>query len=291
MKTLDGAFKDTHNYLVTTTDLMSDWSDPLYLNSSGFDPSLFHDNDGKKWLLNMIWDYRSNKNKFAGIVLQEFSILENRLIGNPQNIFKGTELGSTEGPHLYKYNGFYYLMTAEGGTWTEHAVTMARSKEITGPYEVDPDNPILTSSKNTSLPLQRSGHGSLVRTQNDEWYLAHLCSRPVNSKGRSILGRETSLQKMKWTDDLWLRLEHGGNQPELRVIAPELPEHKWEKEPSRDDFNSDILNAHFATLRIPLDEDILSLKERPGNLRLKGAESLGSRHRQSLVARRQQAFK
>ncbi len=290
-KTLDGAFKDTHNYLVTATDIHGEWSEPIYLNSSGFDPSLFHDRDGRKWLVNMLWDYRLGKNKFAGIVLQEYSMEEQKLIGKAKNIFKGSELGSTEGPHLYKHNGYYYLMVAEGGTWLNHAVTMARSKNIDGPYELDPANPILTSRHDPLLVLQRAGHGSMVETQTGEWYLAHLCSRPIPTKGRSILGRETALQKMKWTDDGWFRLEHGGNKPKVNVQAPDLPEHPWEAEPVRDDFNSEKLNINFASLRIPLDEDTMSLKERPGYLRLKGKESLGSRHKQSLVARRQQAFR
>lgn len=291
VKTLDGAFKDTHNYLVTATDINGEWSDPIYLNSSGFDPSLFHDDDGRKWLVNMIWDPRAGKNRFAGIALQEYSVEEKKLIGTPKNIFKGTELGKTEGPHIYKLNGYYYLLTAEGGTSLEHAVTMARSKNIDGPYEVDPTNPILTSRHDPLLTLQKAGHGSLVETQNGEWYMVHLCGRPIPTKGRCVLGRETSIQKMVWTNDGWIRLESGGNKPEVKVKAPELPEFKWPSEPARDDFNSDILNINFATLRIPLGEDMMSLKERPGYLRLKGKESLGSAHNQSLVARRQQAFK
>ncbi|AJG98239.1 beta-xylosidase [Clostridium beijerinckii] len=291
-KSLDGwGFKDTHNYLVTATDINGEWSEPIYLNSSGFDPSLFHDDDGRKWLVNMLWDYRTGKSVFAGILLQEYSVEEKRLIGTPKNIFKGTELWATEGPHLYKRNGYYYLMTAEGGTGHHHAVTMARSKNIDGPYEVDPENPILTSRHDPTLVLQKAGHGSMVCTQYGEWYMVHLCSRPIPTTGRCILGRETAIQKMMWTDDGWFRMASGGNTPEVKVQAPDIPEHKWELEPARDDFNSDKLNIHFATLRIPLGEDIMSLKERPGYLRLKGKESLISTHRQSLVARRQQSFK
>lgn len=291
VKTLDGAFKDTHNYLVTAADINGEWSEPIYLNSSGFDPSLFHDDDGRKWLVNMLWDPRAGRNRFAGIVLQEYSVEEKKLIGKPKNIFKGSPLGVTEGPHLYKHKGYYYLMTAEGGTGLNHAVTMARSKNIDGPYEIDPANPILTSRHDPLLALQKSGHGSMVETQKGEWYMVHLCSRPIPTKGRSILGRETAIQKMLWTEDGWFRLERGGNKPEVRVQAPDLPEHGWEAEKARDDFDSDKLNIHFATLRIPLGEDMMSLKERPGYLRLKGKESLGSRHKQSLVARRQQSFR
>jgi len=289
-KSFKGIFKDTHNYIVTAEDICGEWSEPVYLQSSGFDPSLFHDDDGRKWILNMKWDFRNGRNRFAGILLQEYSATEKKLIGKPVNIFKGTNLGLTEGPHLYKRDGYYYLMTAEGGTSYDHAVTLARSRFIEGPYEVCPDNPVLTSKGNEGLRLQRAGHGCLVETQKGEWYLAHLCARPIPSTKRCILGRESALQKVVWTEDGWLTLEAGGNEPCEHVPAPDLPIHKWPEEPKRDDFDSDKLNIHFQTLRIPLGEDMISLKERPGFLRLKGRESISSLFKQSLVARRQQSF-
>jgi xylan 1,4-beta-xylosidase len=124
------SLRDYHNYLVTSPRIDGEWSDPIYLNSSGFDPSLFHDDDGRKYLLNMLWDHRPGMNRFAGIVLQEYSVKQRKLIGNRKNIFKGTPIGLTEGPHLYKRNGWYYLLTAEGGTGWNHTVTLARSKKI-----------------------------------------------------------------------------------------------------------------------------------------------------------------
>src|SRR5690606_34497577 len=142
VKTRIGAFKDCHNYLVTSESIEGPWSEPIYLNSSGFDPSFFHDDDGRKWLVNMIWDFRKGHNSFAGIALQEYSPEEKKLVGPIRNIFTGSELGFTEAPHLYKRNGYYYLMTAEGGTWYTHAVTVARAKSLFGPYEIDPTNPI-----------------------------------------------------------------------------------------------------------------------------------------------------
>lgn len=289
-KTFYSVYKDTNNYLVTSNDITGDWSEPIYLNSSGFDPSLFHDDDGRKWLVNMEWDHRKSKNRFKGILLQEYSSEEKSLVGPIVNIFLGTELGCTEGPHLYKVNGFYYLMVAEGGTGYEHAVTIARSKSITGPYEVDPENPMLTSWGNPSLKLQKAGHASLVQTQKGEWYMTHLCGRPLTGRQRCVLGRETGIQKVVWSEDKWLRLEGGGNNPFDEVPAPDLPEHKWPQEPSRDDFNTEKLNINFQTMRVPLKEDTMSLVERPGYLRLKGRESLSSKHHQALVARRQQHF-
>ncbi|WP_299093636.1 glycoside hydrolase family 43 protein [uncultured Metabacillus sp.] len=284
-------FKDAHNYLVTATDVTGPWSKPIFLNSGSFDPSLFHDEDGRKWLLNVHWDYRiDGRNKSAGIVMQEYSPDAGKLVGPIYKIFDGTELRKTEAPHLYKQNGYYYLITAEGGTGKTHAVTVARSKEITGPYEVDPLNPMLTSAHDEHLPLQKAGHGSLVCTQTGEWFMAHLCSRPVNGN-YSILGRETALQRVKWTDDGWLRLECGGNEAQVEVKAPNLPQHPFSHDQNEhDEFQSEALHPTWNTLRKAPDETWCSLSERKGYLRIKGGESLHSLHDQHLIARRQQHF-
>ncbi len=285
-----GSFKDAHNYLITANDITGPWSEPVYLNSSGFDPSLFHDDDGRKWLTNMVWDHRIGNHSFAGILLQEYSEKEQRLVGAIRNIFKGTALGLTEAPHIYKENGYYYLMTAEGGTRLEHAVTVARATSLGGPYEVDPAGPLLTSSQQPDLKLQKAGHASLVQTQTNEWYIAHLCGRPLPQAKTCNLGRETALQKVDWTEDGWLRLSHGGNRPALKVTPPNLPEFPFERAPAKDDFDQAELNIHFNSLRQPFSEEWVTLRERPGYLRLKGRESFNSTFRQSLIARRQQAF-
>ncbi len=288
VKSRKGAFKDTHNYLVTAESITGPWSDPIYLNSSGFDPSLFHDEDGKKWLVNMIWDHRKGTNSFAGIALQEYSVKEQKLVGPIRNIFKGTELRKTEAPHVYKRNGYYYLLTAEGGTEYDHAATMARSRSLFGPYEVDPMNPILTSDKSDEDQLQKAGHGCLVETQNGEWYMAHLCGRPVIDK-KCILGRETAIQKCYWTDDDWLRIENGPN-PSKEVPAPDLPVSEAVTIPLHDDFNEETLALHWNALRRTFEEKWYSLKDRPGYLRLYGEESMNSFHRQSMVMRRLEHF-
>ena len=289
-KVKDGIFKDTHNYLVTAEDVCGEWSEPIYLNSSGFDPSLFHDDDGKKYLVNMMWDFRPWKNSFAGILLQEYSPVEKKLVGPITNIFKGTDIGLTEGPHLYKHNGLYYLLTAEGGTGWKHAVTFARSKNITGPYEVDPQNPMLTSYGSPTALLQKAGHASLTDTIDGEWYLVHLCGRPLPRRGKCVLGRETGIQKVYWDDDGWLRLAAGGNAPLESAPGLGAAETKPIAVSQFDDFDAQTLDINFQTLRVSLGEDTLSLSERPGYLTLKGRESLSSHFTQSLVARRQQAF-
>src|SRR6185437_9667876 len=118
----------------------------------------------RKYLVNMLWDYRPGKNRFAGIVLQEYST-EKRALGGPRrNIFTGTDIGLTEGPHIYKRNGYYYLLTAEGGTGWGHAVTFARSRQLKGPYELHPEKYILTSRGHADAALQRAGHADLVDT-------------------------------------------------------------------------------------------------------------------------------
>jgi len=286
---------DAHNYVVHADRPEGPWSDPSYLNSSGFDPSLFHDDDGRSWLVNMLNDVRLAGAPFGGIVLQEFDRSAMRLLGEPQIIFRGSGHGMTEGPHLYKHAGRYYLMTAEGGTVYRHQVTMARSERLAGPYEVDPENPILTSADDPNLVLQKAGHASLVHTPDGEPYLAFLCGRPVLPRRLCPLGRETALARARWTDDGWLRLEGGGRAPSLTVVAPrgagERPTGSGASLEEDVVFQREGLPDAFQTLRVPLDPSWADLTSRPGYLRLTGRESLASRHRQSLVGRRRQAFR
>ncbi|WP_147804912.1 glycoside hydrolase family 43 protein [Alkalicoccus halolimnae] len=289
VKQWHGAYKDAHNYLVTAPSVEGPWSEPVYLNSSGFDPSLFHDDDGRKWFVNMIWDYRSGNHPFAGIILQELSLEEGKLTGPVKTIYTGTDIKLTEGPHLYKKDGWYYLLTAEGGTEYDHAATLARSQKLEGPYETDPNYPLVSSRANPELTIQKAGHGSLVETQNGEWYLVHLGGRPLKGK-YCTLGRETSLQKVEWTEDGWLQLEDGGHFPHAATTAPALAEHTFDPEPAKDDFDDSSLRGCWNSLRIPVDPSWASLSERPGYLRLYGRESLSSVHQQSLIARRQTSF-
>ena len=283
------SMRDFHNYLLTGPRIDGDWSDPVYLNSSGFDPSLFHDDDGRKYLVNMLWDHRPGNNRFAGIVLQEYSVKERKLIAERKNIFQGTELGFTEAPHLYKRNGWYYLLTAEGGTGWGHVVTMARSRNISGPYELHPDTYIMSARHRPDAELQRAGHASLVETRNGETYMAYLVGRPLRNRGRCTLGRETAIQKMVWDEDDWFRTLDGEGVPTIETPAPGLPVHEFPSALVREDFNSPQLPIDFQWLRTPWPEEIFSLTARPCFLRLFGRETIGSSFRQSLVARRQQS--
>jgi xylan 1,4-beta-xylosidase len=283
-------FRDFHNYLVTCPTIDGEWSDPIYLNSSGFDPSLFHDDDGRKYLLNMLWDHRPGQNRFAGIVLQEYSPSQRKLTGKTQNIFKGTPIGFTEGPHIYKREGWYYLLTAEGGTGWGHAVTLARSRQIAGPYELHPDVHILSARNRPDAELQRTGHADLVETQGGETYMVYLCGRPLRNRGRCTLGRETAIQPMVWSPDGWLRTTDGQGVPQLDPPAPvTLAPHPFPALPEREGFDTATLPLAFQWLRSPWPEELFSLTARPGHLRLIGRETIGCHFKQSLVAQRLQA--
>jgi xylan 1,4-beta-xylosidase len=297
IKRLDGNFKDGHNYIVTAPSIEGPWSDPVYVNSSGFDPSLFHDEDGRKWFVNMVWNHVSNgvgghprHPSFAGILLQEFDARAMALTGPIRNIFRGSPHGLVEGAHLFRRDGWYYLTTAEGGTGYDHAVTMARSRNIDGPYEIHPDRHLITSKDDPAAPLQRAGHGQIVETPGGATYYTHLCSRPLAGLKRSPLGRETAIQKCVWKADGWLYLEQGGKVPAVEVPAPAGAVRL--KAPTRIErrFSGPALASEFQWLRTPHPERIFSLVERPGHLRLHGRESIGSWFEQALVARRQEHF-
>jgi xylan 1,4-beta-xylosidase len=301
-----GAYKDAHNYLITAPSIEGPWSEPIYMNSSGFDPSLFHDDDGRTWFVNQEWLHQPGANNFNGILLQEYAPEKKCLVGEIKNIFLGTNLGVVEGAHLYRRSGWYYLLTAEGGTFYEHAVTIARSQKIDGPYEVMPGNPMLTAQFKSEQGLQRTGHASWVQTESDEWYMAHLCGRPLEWNGphagkgshaqgyqnlHCILGRETGLQKFEWTADGWPKLIGGDNAPASQIPAPAgISATRKEPESVLDHFDEADLQSHLNSLRVPMTSDWISLEERAGHLRLKGRESLMSTFEQSLVARRIQDF-
>ena len=297
-------FKDLEIFLTTAPDVSGPWAEPLELNSVGFDPSLFHDDDGRKWLVNMLWDFRKNKSRFAGIAVQEFDAKARKLAGPMTKILEKPGV-LIEGPNLYKHGGWYYLMMAEGGTGWNHGISMARSKNILGPYELDPQPLLLTSRDDAARPLQKAGHGELVETAAGEWYLAHLASRPLktgagknplspdqtpaanaHAGNRCMLGRETCLQRVEWRDG-WLRLAGGGATPLVEIAAPrDHPARPWPEPPGRDHFDASASGVEWSSPRVPADEIWMSLRERPGWLRLRGRDSLHSLFEQSLLARR-----
>ena len=158
------SLRDFHNYLVTSERIDGDWSDPIYLNSSGFDPSLFHDDDGRKYLVNMLWDHRPGQNRFAGIVLQEYSPRERRLVGERHNDLQGHAARLHRGAASLQARRLVLPDHRRGGTGWGHAVTMARSRTLLGPYELHPDVHILSARHRPDVALQRAGHADLVET-------------------------------------------------------------------------------------------------------------------------------
>ncbi|GAA3442841.1 glycoside hydrolase family 43 protein [Planomonospora venezuelensis] len=270
-----GGFWDTPNFVVTAASPEGPWSDPVPLHARGFDPSLFHDDDGRSWLLSNRCDWRPGMPWASGIIAQEYSRAEGKLIGAPEVIFEGTEAGYTEGPHLHRRDGWYYLVTAEGGTDWEHQVTVARSRSILGPYEPDPAGAALTSRHDPALLLQKAGHASLVDTPGGDWFLAHLTGRPLTPRGRCVLGRETALQRVTWPAGGWPRVE--GGVPAETVPLP-LEPRPWPQE------DGGWTGTEWNTLRRPASEDWMTVHD--GRLRVRGGQSPWSRVRPSLVARR-----
>lgn len=272
-------WKDLPNYVTTAPSIRGPWSDPVALHARGFDVSLFHD-DGRSWLLNMRLDWRPGRESFAGIEIQAYDREKQLLLDTPQTISLGTPAGVAEGPHLYRKGGWYYLVHAEGGTGYEHGAAVARSRHLLGPYEPDPNGPLLTARHDPALELQKAGHCSLVATAAGEWYAAHIVARPSTQRGRCILGRETALQPVIWTEDGWPRIT--GAAPAVTVPAPVLPSTPFPAAPATDDFST--LGPDWSTLRRPASPDWVECT--PGRLRIHGGQSPVGRRAPSLVARR-----
>ncbi|MGN0242871.1 MAG: glycoside hydrolase family 43 protein [Lachnospiraceae bacterium] len=292
MNSMHGGCDDLNNYVVTAPDIMGPWSEPVYLHSAGFDPSMFHDDDGRKWVVCLEWESRMNHYKPGYICIVEYDPVAKKTLGLPKRILKGgSDRGWVEGPHIYKRKGVYYLLCAEGGTFYNHCTTMCRSHRVDGDYVADPANPILTATNklnliDPTLPLQKAGHSSVIETQNGEVYAVFHAGRPFLPEKRSPLGRETCIQKMEWSEDGWLRI--AGNNGRIiseSTPAPDLPECQWDTIPERNDFNQTELPIYYYAPRRGLDT-FTSLTERPGYLRIHGCDSLTSIDKVSLVAKK-----
>ena len=303
MNSMNARYFDVDNFVITAKDIKGPWSKPVYLHSSGFDASMFHDDDGKKYVVSLEWETRAGYEKPGFISIVEYDPEKKEIVGYPRPMWRGgTDRGCIEAPHLTKRGGYYYIMCAEGGTGYNHCVTMGRSKNVWGPYERDPKNPIVTSSPNESNErhdpdhlkpkyfnpdsiLQKSGHGSYVETQNGEVYLMHLCARPFVPELRCTLGRETAIQKMMWTEDGWLRMADGSNFAKMEVEEANLPEVKLPQVPSFDDFDGEELGNWYYAPRI-MPQSFADVKARPGYVRIRGQEARTSLNKVSILARK-----
>jgi len=278
------------NFIVTAPSPTGPWSNPVWIaNAPGIDPSLLFDDDGRLW-------YVGNQHVFEGhyeghcvIWLHELDPTTFQLVGERFVLWDGALKGAVyaEAPHLYKINGLYYLMIAEGGTGHDHAVTIARSETLTGPYEPNPRNPILTHRHlGRDYPIVGTGHADLVETQYGEWWMVALGMRPYDGYFYN-LGRETFLAPVRWEDG-WPVVSPGRGRIEPEATVPNLPECTWPSRPTCDHFEHTALGLEWNFLRTPR-EPFWSLTERPGHLRLHlRPERIAERTNPSFVGRRQQ---
>ena len=295
-----GTMKDTPNFLTTAASIEGPWSDPVFLNASGFDASMFHDDDGRHWNINMEWDYRKQgPRQFSGIVMREYFPGKKQLSDTRRKIFCGTDIGLVEGPHLYKRNGWYYIAAAEGGTFYEHAITVGRSRTLEGPYEVHPQNPLITSYGHRELKLQKAGHGSWCSSADGKkTYLVYLCGRPLPDSDECVLGRETGIAEIEWKNDWPYVVQTDGTlsniPPAYIEIAVSSALHTEQSYPGcghiHYTFDDELFLQDFKTLRTPLTEERFSITDRKGWLRIKGGQSPWSYYEQNLIARRQTNF-
>ena len=276
-----GPMMQNENYLVTTDDINGAWSEPVYLNSLGFDPSLFHDRNGKKWLLSLDNHYRKNQ-RFNGLFIQEYDPGQKKLTGETHRLYTEPHGELVEGSHLYQFNDMYYLLKAQGGTGPLHSAQLSRSKNLLGPWEDCPFI-LLHSRDNPDLYIQTAGHADLVDTPDGELYMVHLGTRR-SSENHSIFGRETCIQKVEWTDDWWLKLSQGGQNPHRTVPMPQNTAVQGVAEkPQKYDFKKGRIDTAFQSLRLPLGDRAAFTEN---GLKLRGCDGLNSKFEQSLIARR-----
>ncbi|MCJ7843187.1 glycoside hydrolase family 43 protein [Lederbergia sp. NSJ-179] len=279
------------NFYVTASDPAGQWSNPNWLETAvGIDPSLFFDEDGKVY-------YTGNRKPPSGqthlkhneIWLQELDLEKKELVGPTYSLWDGAlkNAHAQEAPHLYKINGWYYLLIAEGGTGFTHAVTVARSKKITGPYESAKANPILTHRHlGRHYPISNIGHADIVQTQAGDWWMVCLGSRPFGGPYRN-LGRESFLVPFIWEND-WPVINPGKGIVEMEMPFPNLPEKKWPAKQACDSFDAPHLGMEWNFIRTPRG-DYWSLQERPGHLRLKlKKETIMEEKNPAFIGRRQQ---
>ena len=309
MQNMAGREFNAESYAMYADNITGPWSKPLYLTSIGFDPSLYHE-AGHHYLAVLEWETRSGHQAPGTIVIAEVDLQSGTLMGKWHRITKGfTTRGCVEAPQIYKHGDYYYLLAASGGTGYAHGVEMGRAKNIFGPYEPHPaGEPILTSSPrhlfslgdpdaghfemyNPHSKMQKAGHGSLVETEEHEFYIAHLMSRPLTGTKLNPLGRETALQKVHWTKDGWLELADGSNLAKMSTQAPAgiISEEKdIISNDLFDDFESGIYNLEFMTPYHHPDSSWVNVKN--GHLELCGRGSFFSQNNPSILATRATTF-
>lgn len=252
------------NFYVTAKDPAGPWSDPVRVDQGMFDPSLFFDDDGT------VYYTRRGPHSTENIVQATIDIRTGKLTSPLRTISTGMVTDDAEGPHLYKIDGWYYLVEAEGGTRFLHMETVGRSKSPWGPFAPDPANPFVAQHISWDYPVKSVGHCDWTETPEGSWWIVCLGTQHPNYASFSI-GRETFLYPMRWHDG-WPVVKQDDIDG-LEVNETTLPSHRWPPRPSRDDFSSSKLDDEWNTIG-PLGMSTWSLTQRPGFLRLFGQEAL-----------------
>lgn len=271
------------HFIVRTDDPFGRWSDPVWVDQDGIDPSLLFDDDGTVYFTST-----GVEEGRRGIIQSSIDIATGKRLCEPRLVWCGTGGQFPEAPHLFRLGGVYYLMIAEGGTEYGHMVTIARSESPWGPFETCPGNPIL-SHRSTDLPIQATGHADMVQGPDGRWWMVCLGIRTHGYPRVHHLGRETFLAPVSWDDDGW---PHAGSEGtvEMDYEVDGLESHPWPEEPTIDDFSGPELRSCWNFLKNP-DPRIWSLTDRPGRLRLScSPATLDGRDAPAFIGRRQQHF-
>ena len=295
------------NFVVTATNPAGPWSNPVWLRDvHGIDPSLFFDDDGKAYII-YNGDAPDNKPLYEGhrtIRMQEFDYKNLKTASSPTILVNGgVDLSKKpvwiEGPHIYKKDGYYYLMAAEGGTSVNHSEVILRSQKVNAAYVPNPGNPILTQRhlpNNRKNPVSATGHADLVQTQNGEWWAVFLATRPYDTEDHYNIGRETFLAPVAWKDG-WPIINPGSEEVQFSYPKPNLPTGPAPKLPLngdftyKEDFKESKLPLHWLMLRTPRSE-WYSLSQPAGSLTLDvRPETISGTGNPSFISRRQQHIK
>ncbi|KAL5334206.1 glycosyl hydrolase [Aspergillus crustosus] len=193
------------NFIIYTDDIWSDtWSDPIYFDFYGIDPDLFFDDDDRVYITGSSWN--TNPGTINGF---EIDLATGQKLSPEKSIWEGFTKVIPEGPHIYKRKDWYYILDSEGGTHESHQLSIARSRNIWGPYENCPANPILAPSttRDGFQYIQYNGHGDLFQDGKGNWWLVFLAAR-VDRDGRCVMGRETFICLVQWPEDGWPVIQH-----------------------------------------------------------------------------------
>jgi len=287
------------NFVVTASDPGGEWSEPRVLEGApGIDPSLFFDDDGRAWYVGNRIPPDPDFPGQAEIWLQEVDIEAMQLVGERHFLWRGCCGGVwAEGPHIYKRDGYYYLLISEGGTSFDHAMAVAISKNITGPYESNPRNPVLTHRHlSYDYPISGVGHADLVELEDGRWYSVALGWRLLDGE-HGILGRETFLVPVTWETEpydwkdeplSWPVFSPDTGKVELHYPTPFGNEAELHDYALRDDFDGESLGPDWNYRRSPA-RDFATLEAGALRLELQPA-TLRERSQYSFVGIRQRHF-